>query len=134
MGCDIHAFIEVKIDNKWHHHGEVDIDRNYELFGLMAGVRYAHDDMIDYPRGLPNDTTCMTGIHYETWNGEAHSASYLTMDEMIYVEKYESYYIQKYIPAFSVFYCSLEELRDDYDMKIGEYVIEGVRLVFWFDN
>ena len=56
------------------------------------------------------------------------------MDEMIYVEKYESDYIQKYIPAFSVFYCSLEELRDDYDMKIGEYVIEDVRLVFWFDN
>jgi hypothetical protein len=77
MGCDIHLFTEIKksinSQDKWvnadnwrynpyyqegNDEGErmLNIDslysgRNYELFGILAGVRDHNNDSIDDPRG-----------------------------------------------------------------------------------
>jgi hypothetical protein len=73
MGCDIHVFLERrlnkgpwKLDPKHHEEetyagGPVRYNevaslsgRNYELFGLIAGVRSMEEPLYD-PRGIPDD-------------------------------------------------------------------------------
>ena len=58
MGCDIHAYIEYKHwGDKWWPFANLDIDRDYQLFGLMAGVRRSDIDPVAQPRGVPSDAS-----------------------------------------------------------------------------
>jgi hypothetical protein len=56
MGCDIHAYIDYSTPNnapdRCSGFGRVDIDRNYKLFGVLAGVRGGALPFIP-PRGMP---------------------------------------------------------------------------------
>jgi hypothetical protein len=68
MGCDIHAYlqeIEPKRAYAWGFGGEIHISRNYDLFGLLAGVRGG--EAIFEPRGVP-DVLCyqIEGDYYLT--------------------------------------------------------------------
>ena len=77
MGTDIHVYVEVKNDkgnwelaNLINNAGErvsAYFGRNYELFGLLAGVRYADPNIIDCIReiGIPDD---VTDYVEDTWN------------------------------------------------------------------
>ena len=72
MGCDIHSFVETKIDGKWQRfEKEVFKDsysdnrlteypfdwRSYSMFGFLADVRnYSHCKPISAPKGLPDDS------------------------------------------------------------------------------
>ena len=132
MGCDIHLHIEVKIDGKWEHYGCPDIHRNYLLFGVLAGVRNEEVIPVSYPKGLPNDITKITKMHYyENWKHDAHSHSWLNRGEIIQLNN-----------AFQ-----LDELGDNLERDILKTHlfgngfadelpkgIEDVRFVFWFDN
>src|SRR4051812_35325061 len=88
MGCDIHAVIEQREVigqgySWWKNRGETDIDRNYELFAVLAGVRNNHNIVpIAEPRGLPEDVDTMFEVYYEHWDIDAHSASWVTLKEM----------------------------------------------------
>lgn len=59
MGCDIHALIERRTNPwgdyvEWLDSGDPDIGRDYEMFGVLAGVRnYAEAPPVAEPRGLP---------------------------------------------------------------------------------
>lgn len=53
MGCDIHAHFEIKINSRWEHYSSLNIERNYELFGYIAGVRGDNKPVVE-PKGLPN--------------------------------------------------------------------------------
>lgn len=54
MGCDIHAFIEFREGDRWRPFGgELNIDRDYDLFGAMANVRTG--GAVVPPRGIPED-------------------------------------------------------------------------------
>ena len=108
MGADIHLFTEIKksinSEDKW-----VNVDnwrynpyyqegnnnwermlsvesiysgRNYELFGILAGVRNRNNDMIDDPRGLPEDVSEVTKKESDRWDGDGHSHSWLTLREL----------------------------------------------------
>ena len=108
MGCDIHLFTEIKksinSEDKW-----VNVDnwrynpyyqegnnnwermlsvesiysgRNYELFGILAGVRNRNNDSIDDPRGLPEDVSEVTKKESDRWDGDGHSHSWLTLREL----------------------------------------------------
>lgn len=65
MGCDIHAFIDY--DDFVKQDGEIYVScfatlhlrRNYNLFGLMAGVRYQELKLFE-PRGLPKNLSYQT--------------------------------------------------------------------------
>lgn len=59
MGCDIHCFIEYKHkgSDSWKAHGgKIHLDRDYDLFAVMADVRN-YDKMVPVAprRGLPAD-------------------------------------------------------------------------------
>ena len=59
MGCDIHVHLEISSSSgqRWRTFSEVDIDRDYTLFAVLAGVRNSSINPIDHiePKGLPDD-------------------------------------------------------------------------------
>lgn len=104
MGCDIHMYVEYRFDGKWvcgdyfskspYYNGVdpyepkyslVDIYdyRDYDLFGVLAGVRNREVPCISEPRGLPNDCNDFIKKEYEVWWCDAHSCSWLTLQEII---------------------------------------------------
>ncbi len=142
MGCDIHAFAEVKKEGKWEmvkNHftmseweqndrgteksTEVFSFRNYLLFGILAGVRNKTCTPISVPKKLPKDISNEVFKEYLTWSIDAHSASYLTLKELL-EHDYPKGFEKEITPLF---FTNLEELKE-----LGEP--ENVRIVFWFDN
>lgn len=93
MGCDIHINVEVK-DNKgkWHWiyegvkkwqsaMGAFDLDRNYTLFGLLAGIRGDNKPFIE-PRGLPKDVSPEVQKMFDKGVGNWHTGTWLTVKEL----------------------------------------------------
>lgn len=97
MGCDIHVCCEYKNRyDKWvtaeHFIKEgqeykvlaVYRERHYALFSALAGVRrYSNDvEPVSEPKGMPVDCTPETMEMYKDWDLDAHSASWLTLEEL----------------------------------------------------
>lgn len=141
MGCDIHLHTEVKIADKWEHYGNPIIGRDYEFFAFLAGVRNYYEIIpVSEPKGVPDDMSLITRLDWEDWGSDAHSASFITGDEIGRVERFlrklnsersSSYYYPEmewgylFDGSWSVFY----EFPDSQDKRI-----QDVRMVFWFDN
>jgi hypothetical protein len=83
MGCDIHLFVEERVDNgKWEYVQEIDVNRNYDLFGFLAGVR-DDNNLQHFPRkGFPNDASKTVIGQYDEWDLNGHSHSWLTLEEL----------------------------------------------------
>lgn len=84
MGCDIHVFGETK--NAEGSYSRVDVgdilyDRNYAVFGFLAGVRnYSDVEPISEPRGIPDDAC--PEVAEEVRMSADHSYSWLTLAEL----------------------------------------------------
>lgn len=137
MGCDIHAHVEIKINNTWHHYNKIGLQRNYELFGKMAGVR-GDAKPIAEPRGLPPDLSVVTKMEADRYGIDGHTHSWLTIGEMARVQTWlEDQNAPSHRHAIWVewgflcgnLYRDFITHRDDFPAEI-----EDVRLVFWFDN
>lgn len=62
MGCDIHAFVEVREHGMWHCFAELHLRRDYRLFNLIAGVRNDGDEQPSFePRGFPGKSLSKGG-------------------------------------------------------------------------
>lgn len=141
MGCDIHLHAEIKLDGVWYCYSSPNIQRNYELFAKMAGVRGFGPE----PRGIPNDLSKVVQLSYDEWGSDAHSASWLSVDEIQKLEHWlEAEYQdrKKKYPDAPYYYPEMEwgylfgngfgsfnEHRSSYPKEI-----QDVRFVFWFDN
>lgn len=122
MGCDIHAFTEIKIAGTWHTYTGVEMDRNYDLFAKMADVRnYDGITPISKPRGLPEDVAAVTGVASRHYGNDGHSHSWLSHAEVCGLEK-------EFRPLFGYLFGNYWS-----DRTLPKEV-EDVRLVFWFDN
>ena len=166
MGCDIHMHVERYCDglNKWVSADYFALlpestldnpkfsfipiydDRNYDLFGVLAGVRgSAVNNQIDEPRGLPKDVSDIVYEDYIGWDMDAHSCSYLTLRELIEFDMYdwddseeESHIL---IPLIDRLKQRADELHLIWDFCwSGRGRLESlkkaekIRIVFWFDN
>ena len=126
MGCDIHATIERKQYDWWLASAkDVDIDRNYSLFTMLADVRNYDRErkpknvVIALPRGTPEDKSFGHGDLIKEWEGDDHSHSWITFKEL-------KNHKQKFFKSQD-FYKFMKVLAKKYgDTK--------VRLVFFFDN
>ena len=100
MGCDIHWYSETKINGKWvcdqadsFEKGEhldyephdmnnfPNRERDYWLFGLLAGVRCD----VSYgfkAKGIPEDLSSEVKTIFDEWDSDGHSHSYLTREEL----------------------------------------------------
>ena len=126
MGCDIHAIIEVK--NRGHPEcgfsfaAKIELDRDYKMFSLMAGVRnYKELPQVSPLRGIPNDASCRTKEEYNLLGSDTHSSSFLYFYEYKNAVDFNSNYCTSY-EACMRFMETYEQ--DNYE----------TRIVFWFDN
>lgn len=152
MGCDIHFHIEVKINGHWEHYACPRIVRDYDTFAYMANVRnYNHIEYLSKPKGLSSDLSVITKLHYVQMHEDAHSASWLDLNEIkkldIFLKKLaaedphtqnKAYFLEYNFTHcclfrnwFSEFGLSGEETEEDLDFP---QELEDVRFVFWFDN
>ena len=123
MGADIHALVERKIGEKWiminRCKGEA-MRRNYVRFAALADVRGDGPS----PKGLPEDLSDSGKLYAEEWDGDAHSHSFLNLDEaakiFLATDPPSGDWGKKYPCAY---YFDIE------DENAKEH-----RLVFWFDN
>lgn len=123
--------------------------RYYFLFALLANVRnYDNLTPMSEPRGIPEDACRCTKEAYELWKDEAHSASYVTLAELI---RFADYYPGSKKDAAGVrevleesLINPLKERADclgqisshlwEYSMLEALKRAEDIRIVFWFDN
>lgn len=96
-GADIHIHCEYRKDGVWHNCDNFEWNyetgryefapiywfRNYDLFGVLAGVRSADVIPIDSPRGLPEDMSLKTKEMANVDKDWTHSHSYLTLRELL---------------------------------------------------
>lgn len=152
MGCDIHSLAEGQANGQWV---KLDVEafeeRSYRLFGWLAGIRnYSGVTPIAAGRGFPNDASTAAAEDYASWAGDAHSAGWVNLAELLavdYEQLIEDRRVTKQIaPNFWTggetcepgegkkqtlrgflghqYFVVLERLR-----KAG-----AERVVFWFDN
>lgn len=57
--------------------------RNYQLFGLLAGVRDSSVTPIKSERGLPEDVSDFVKSESDAWDSDGHSHSYFTLAELL---------------------------------------------------
>lgn len=160
MGCDIHGVMQAKVDGKWVTiQSTYDWERDYELFGFIAGVRSTFSlYVIEEPKGLPEDFetfedfdgSCMhlipSGIHYRKQYGEDninmgdHSYSWQTFDTLFahrdrYLLSLEKYKNEN--PRFANLYGDLSYFFNNLEDTMilhGDESKENYRMVFGFDN
>jgi len=83
MGCDCKMLLEVydKGFCKWYGQEVIDVGRDYELFGLLAGIRGIEFDPINDPRGAPTDESADSELYFA--DGGWHTRSFLYADEIL---------------------------------------------------
>ena len=110
IGADIHLHCEYRRDGVWYNcdnfewdpkteeyvFASIYSDRNYDLFGVLAGVRSATCEQIDEPRGLPKDMAAKTREMAEVDKEWTHSHSYLTMRELLRWREKQQFKWKKY--------------------------------------
>jgi len=83
MGCDIHEMIEVESTYRWLNAGDPNSDRNYTIFSVLADVRNSDGvPFISSPRGVPENCSQEFEALVEYWGADAHSLSWVTLEEM----------------------------------------------------
>lgn len=132
MGCDIHLFVEtMRDDGGWTMVDHPEVNRKYALFEKMAGVRGATYNAMALPRGLPSNVSLGTKLHHLYWNGDAHTESWLNLDEIkqleIWIEAQEGFGFY----SFGYMFGNGFSLDND---SIGNTEVKDIRFVFWFDN
>lgn len=89
MGCDIHCYIESGRKRRDHDAdgsekvfwsgfgGRINPGRNYDIFGLIAGVRREELKLFD-PRGIPDDVAWSARFDNEIFIHETPGEGYVT--------------------------------------------------------
>lgn len=156
MGCDIHIYLEQRIEPEWVFIHEFDImnakifgggrsdyyhpviaQRDYSFFGAIASVRSApigHQE----PRGMPIDASRYVKWQKTRWGEDAHSASYMSAAEFLPI------FMQHKLTASELSEVMATRLLGDKTTFIdvmSEYIcqlysdcIDDYRFVFFFDN
>lgn len=167
MGCDIHTYVEQRESDGWvrvEWNGGIDrygytvtepFDwRDYGMYGWLADVRNSSAvPPISQPRGLPDDVSAQVRLHHEEWGWDAHSASWLTVDELLafdYEATFEDRRYRKQVGPKSWDGAATAEPGDGKSTTYREFLgsqffddlaglntlnkVKPTRVVFWFDN
>ncbi len=88
MGSDIHGFLEVNTNGNWKIVENIPDNRNYDIFGLLFGVRnYVNAEPIADRRGIPkyyseDERRERIDDVDDFWEMDGHSHSYLTAGDI----------------------------------------------------
>lgn len=167
MGCDIHMVLERKFGDEWvgmHNYNAPDykalhinnliddggeppkrawisykiMQRDYQLFGELAGVRKA-SSLGNEPRGLPQDASQLTTVMADEWGMDGHSHSHLSLPEFIAAYAASTGQTPTLVEhrlnptkETSTWFHDIATLitgDDIFDENYNDY-----RICFWFDN
>jgi hypothetical protein len=136
MGCDIHAYIEVRIGERWVCHSQPRIKRAYGVFGKIAGIHDCGPPIVE-PRGFPVDASEIARIEFNQMRVDAHHAGWLTADEvslfLAWLSKEEGFdFCSKWQHEQLGYITGNSPQHLPGDGYPTQY--EAMRLVFWFDN
>ena len=152
MGCDIHIYTEYRNPGEltWQSADTtsveeegtkdeyinvshtIDTGRNYGLFGLIAGVRIEYEQSLACKYSWPEDTTETSMYQKDRWDGDGHSHSWFTLDE-IKTHLLHLALTQHDIPDWVT--NSYTELKDNMEaLKPSGASDHDVRILFLFDN
>lgn len=150
MGCNIHCNLEYrrtknekyedidlyKIDKYFSINGFEKVclynERNYYLYGILAGVRNKIVTPISNQKGLPNDVSNDIKILYES-SSDNHTCSYYTLIELKQAQlRYNEECLDELITLIEKRYC--DTTNYGYNKKLTLEEDQNIRLVFWFDN
>jgi hypothetical protein len=136
MGCDIHAFVEVKISGEWHCYSSPRIGRWYQLFGKIAGVRDEDEKPIVAPKGLPKDVSEVVRCEYERGKGDWHTATWLNAKEIKELCDWVGENEQGWKGKWEHEQLGYVSGNAVYGVPCTEYPPEfqEVRLICWFDS
>lgn len=133
MGADIHMYSESKVNNVWvadHANtcmNNIDIGRDYYLFGFLNSVGTTHPDALqDWE--FPTDASPQVNQIFQDWGSDAHSPNFITIKAL---SKRMTAMLLKNDPNNARILTTLAKIVQDLP------VVEGAssqRLVFWFDN
>jgi hypothetical protein len=129
MGCDIHAYVEYRRQGErvWEYHSRALYFRDYQLFGLLAGVRGQGQALYE-PRGVPLDMSSHTRWEYESGEGtDWHTPSWLNYDEFYNV-------VTEWWIKTRPFGSMLNNVEATLSAMETLKTYGDVRMVFWFDN
>lgn len=141
MGCDIHAFIERKVDEEWHMihpiRGWGDDSgsggqRDYDFFSHLCGVRAQDPSDYPTPEGLPEDVSVICKLESDAYGCDGHSHSFESVNDFI-DKKLALVKIRGEAKPIGL-------SRGFYEWQILSYEIgenedrNNYRVVFWFDN
>lgn len=147
MGCDIHMVVELfdwtgsgdsekqrwsVVLNEAAAYGE----RNYALFGLLAGVRAVDMPLLAAPRGVPEDVSTATKRWAKRMGVDGHTHSWVTLKEVLDFDWsrptcYDD--VPTCEEACSDFLAWARGLTKG-PTRLARRAPENIRLVFWFDN
>lgn len=160
MASDIHFYVEYKdFDSWWPFGGAINVGRNYEIFGNMAGVRVDREPLVRL-RGVPGDISVENFMQYWTYANplyeeekygvsletakewvEEHDSVYKTVGERLFVSNPDNHSPSWLTPdEFEACFVSVKDYRTiRYKaalaaMRSLEKDGLEVRCVFWFDN
>jgi hypothetical protein len=84
IGSDVWGFLEIRgPDGLWKYKGKMPGDRDYDWFGLLAGVRnHVNAKPIAELRGFPSDISPELIKKIASWDGlDEHSCSWLSLED-----------------------------------------------------
>ena len=84
MGCDIHGFVEIETFTYWDLIAATPRNRNYEFFGIVAGVRNSFNECLAPGRGWPENINESSRLVLEF--RDSHSPTWWTLEEMVEFE------------------------------------------------
>lgn len=147
MGCDLHSHVEVydRDKNRWEkvymyapdlwnfgklREVEPYTGRSYIMFGVLAGVRYMVEPIVQ-PRGIPKNVSYGVLLDWDNDSSWCHTPSWLTLAELRLAAKDKKRYNKEERR-------SLRPLIDGIDFMVNaswHYLEDSeVRVVFYFDN
>jgi hypothetical protein len=124
MGCDIHLMVEFRRkemtgEYKTFAWDQLHLERTYEIFGRLAGVRRPDLEQVAPVRGIPPDIGWATQKEIDDEDGHAHS--WVTPDEFEAAVTGTSWPCPEYIATLAL-------------MRSFEAQGYDCRAVFYFDN
>jgi hypothetical protein len=110
-------------------------ERNYGLFAEIASVRGESSQGLQ-AKGLPDDCSTLTRLAIEGWEHDAHSVSWLSVEEFIKCmaiayDEITTLVAERLTDKTDTYTRLLETLLGK-DIEKGS--IDKYRIVFWFDN
>lgn len=113
--------------------------RNYVLFSVLANVRNDPPALpfIDELRGIPDDASGEIQECYERWGQDAHSETWLTLDEILNWEHWDDPVRDDIRPTMNTI---KKQCKDFWQITVQQLIKlangkpETVRCIYWFDN